>query len=79
MPSLRAALIWTALAALILVPLAFAATSPLLQWRQPIYIASGIAGIVGLALLLLQPLLAAGLLPGVSVLHGRRIHRVTGI
>ena len=60
----RAILIWGALGLAIAVPFAVAATSPLLQWRQPVYIASGIAGVVAMALLLLQPLLAGGYLPG---------------
>ena len=37
----RVALIWVALAAAICVPLAAAAMSPLLEWRDPIYIAAG--------------------------------------
>lgn len=74
----RAALTWTVLAAVILVPLALAAMSPLLQWRQPVYIAAGFVGIIAMCLLLLQPLLAGGLLPGLTGLRGRRLHRWTG-
>ena len=48
------------------VPVAAAAMSPLLAWRDPVYIAAGFAGVVAMALLLFQPLLAAGQLPGVS-------------
>ncbi len=59
-------------------PLGLAATSPLLQWRQPVYIAAGFAGVLGLALMLLQPLLAAGLLPGLGPVRGRRVHRWIG-
>jgi hypothetical protein len=51
-----------------------AATSPLLAWRQPIYIVAGLAGVVALAILLLQPLLAAGYLPGLRAGQGRRAH-----
>ena len=72
-------LVWIALAAVLITPITLAAFSPLLAWRQPIYIAAGFAGIAAMALLLLQPILAAGLLPGVSTLQGRRIHRLTGI
>jgi hypothetical protein len=50
----------------ICVPIAAAAASPLLAWRQPVYIIAGFAGIAAMALLLLQPLLAAGLLPGLT-------------
>lgn len=52
--------------------------SPLLAWRDPIYIVAGFAGIVAMALLLVQPLLAAGALPGVPGPRGRRLHRIIG-
>ncbi|MEO9774310.1 ferric reductase-like transmembrane domain-containing protein [Roseibium sp.] len=73
-----ALLTWAALAAALLVPVAAAALSPLLAWRQPVYIAAGFAGIAAMALLLLQPLLAGGGLPGLSGARGRRIHRRVG-
>lgn len=78
MPPVRAVAIWAALAAAILAPLAIAASSPLLAWREPIYIAAGFAGVVAMALVLIQPLLAAGLLPGLPMLRGRRWHRWVG-
>jgi len=59
-------------------PIAAAAMSPLLQWRSPVYILAGFSGIVAMGLLLLQPLLAAGLLPGVPATRARLIHRWTG-
>ncbi|MEO1721082.1 MAG: ferric reductase-like transmembrane domain-containing protein [Pseudomonadota bacterium] len=74
----RKLLIWAALAAALVVPIALAATSPLLAWRQPVYIAAGFAGIVGMALLLLQPLLIGGYLPGVPSRRGRRVHAWIG-
>jgi predicted ferric reductase len=74
----RATLIWAALALAIVVPLAAAAASPLLAWRQPVYIAAGFAGIAAMGLLLVQPLLAGGVLPGLPALRGRRVHRWTG-
>lgn len=77
-PRLRAAFLWLAVASVIIVPLAAAASSPLLAWRQPVYIAAGFAGVLGMALLLVQPLLAAGYLPGLPAPRGRRIHRFTG-
>jgi predicted ferric reductase len=79
MSRLRALLIWTILATILVVPILAAAASPLLQWRQPVYIAAGFAGIAAMALLLLQPLLAGGYLPGAEGLHGRRLHRWTGL
>ncbi|KZY37459.1 ferric reductase [Roseovarius sp. HI0049] len=78
MPLLRKSLIWAAVGVVLATPLIAAALSPLLQWRQPVYIAAGFAGIVGMALLLIQPLLIAGLLPGLNPLQERRIHRWTG-
>jgi predicted ferric reductase len=74
----RVTLIWALLAAAILVPIAAAATSPLLEWRGPIYILAGFAGIVGLGLMLVQPLLIAGYLPGLSAYRGRRVHHWIG-
>ncbi|MBO6855949.1 ferric reductase-like transmembrane domain-containing protein [Roseibium sp.] len=78
MNRLRALLIWAILATILAVPLLAAAASPLLQWRQPVYIVAGFAGITAMALLLLQPLLAGGYLPGAEGLQGRRLHRWTG-
>ncbi|MEM6889892.1 MAG: ferric reductase-like transmembrane domain-containing protein [Pseudomonadota bacterium] len=75
----RAVLIWALFAVAILYPLWAAAQSPLLAWRDAVYIASGFAGIIGLALLLMQPLLAARFLPGLSAARARRLHRYTGI
>jgi predicted ferric reductase len=74
----KVTLIWAALAAAICVPIAAAATSPLLEWRSPLYTLAGFAGIVGLGLLLVQPLLAGGYLPGPSTYRGRRAHHWIG-
>jgi len=70
----RAALIWPTLALALTVPIAVAAISPLLAWRDPVYIAAGFAGVVALGLLLVQPLLASGYLPGVPMHPSRRLH-----
>jgi predicted ferric reductase len=78
MRSVRPILIWTALTAALAVPIAFAATSPLLAWRDPVYITAGLAGVVGLALSLVQPLLIGGYLPGPSAYRTRRLHRWIG-
>ncbi|MDX5383757.1 MAG: ferric reductase-like transmembrane domain-containing protein [Rhodobacterales bacterium] len=78
MPATRSLLIWAALVLVIAVPLAIAATSPLLAWRQPVYILAGFAGVIGMALILLQPLLAGGYLPGLTARRGRAVHRWTG-
>lgn len=74
----RKLLIWASVVLLVAIPLALAATSPLLAWRDVVYIAAGFAGVVGLALLLVQPVLVGGYLPGLGGLSGRRVHRVTG-
>ncbi|MEO0668423.1 MAG: ferric reductase-like transmembrane domain-containing protein [Pseudomonadota bacterium] len=74
---MRDTLIWLGLATAIAAPIVAAAFSPLLQWRDGIYITAGFAGILGMALLLVQPLLAAGDLP-LSQSRARRVHRVTG-
>lgn len=78
MNRVRATLVWAALAAAIGVPIVAAAMSPLLKWRDPVYIVAGFAGIVALGLVLVQPLLIGGYLPGVSALRGRRAHRWIG-
>lgn len=75
----RAILIWAVLAIVIAVPIVAAAFSPLLAWRQPVYIAAGFAGILAMAFLLLQPLLAGGTLPGLTMARGRRLHRWIGM
>ena len=71
-------LIWAALAAAIGVPLAAAVASPLHEWRSPVYILAGFAGIIALGLLLVQPLLIGGYLPGLQAYRGRRAHHWIG-
>ena len=78
MTSVRATVIWAALATAIFVPIAAATASPLLAWRDAIYITAGFAGIVALCLVLIQPLLMAGYLPGLSAYRGRRAHHWIG-
>jgi predicted ferric reductase len=74
----RAILIWGVLGLALLAPVMAAAFSPLLAWRQPIYILSGFAGILAMALMVVQPLAAARLLPGMSGQGSRRLHRGIG-
>lgn len=78
MPPLRTLSLWAALAVVMVVPAAFAAASPLLAWRDPIYILACFAGIVAMALLLVQPLLAVGRMAGLSLLAARSVHRWIG-
>lgn len=75
---MRGFLKWTAFLVAVAVPIVAAAFSPLLAWREPIYIVAGFAGVVGMALLLTQPLLVAGLLPGIPRSRGRHMHRWVG-
>ena len=72
-------MIWAAVGLAVAAPLVAAGFSPLLQYRQPIYVVAGFAGIAGLCLMLVQPLLAAGLLPGIDRFRGRRVHRFVGV
>ncbi|WP_417454343.1 ferric reductase-like transmembrane domain-containing protein [Kiloniella sp.] len=71
-------LIWSTLAIVIIVPVVAALWSPLLAWRDPVYIVAGLAGIIAIVLLFVQPLLAGGYLPNLNRLQSRRIHRVIG-
>ncbi|MDH2342812.1 ferric reductase-like transmembrane domain-containing protein [Bradyrhizobium sp. SSUT77] len=76
--SARASLIWVALTLAIGVPIALAAGSEQLAWRRPVYILAGFAGIIALGLVLVQPLLIGGYLPGLSAYRGRRAHHWIG-
>jgi predicted ferric reductase len=60
-------------------PVVIAAFSPYLESRSVPYIVGGFAGIVGLSLLFLQPLLPAGYLAGSKGPAGRRWHRWVGV
>ncbi len=71
-------LIWVALFTAIGVPLAFAGASPLLAWRDAIYITACFAGVISLGLLLVQPLLIGGYLPGLHLHQARQAHRWIG-
>jgi predicted ferric reductase len=60
-------------------PVVIAAFSPYLASRSVPYIVGGFAGIVGLSLLFLQPLLPADYLAGSKGPAGRRWHRWVGV
>src|SRR6476659_9855698 len=74
----RVILIWVALALAIGVPIVAAAGSEQLAWRGPLYVVAGFAGIVALGLVLVQPLLIGGYLPGFPAYRGRRAHHWIG-
>jgi predicted ferric reductase len=61
-----------------ILPVIVAAGSEFLQYRSATYVVAGFAGVIGLSILLLQPLLASGLLPFLPMGVGRRVHRWTG-
>lgn len=71
-------LIWAALAAAICVPMALAATSELHAYRGPVYVLASFAGVIALGLVLVQPLLIGGYLPGLPGYRGRRAHHWIG-
>lgn len=72
-------LIWICMTLALAVPLAFAATSEYLAWRDSVYIAAGFAGVFALCLTLVQPFLAGGWLPGLNPLRSRLAHRSVGV
>ena len=74
-----AVLAWAGLLAVVGVPVLIAAASPYLAYRNLPYIVGGFAGIVCLALFVVQPLLAAGYLPGIAPATERRWHRWVGV
>ena len=74
----RGIAVWGGILLATLAPLGLAAASPLLAWRDTVYIAAGFAGIIGLCLLLVQPLLACGWAPGLAPARRRALHRWTG-
>lgn len=76
---LRAVAIWAGLAGVVAAAFASGASSELLAWRDAVYIVAGFAGIAGLAIILFQPLLAAGLLPGLGLREARRAHLWLGV
>ncbi len=75
---LRGGILWGGTGFAVLVPVILATQSPLLAWRDGVYIAAGFAGVIAMALLLIQPLLTGGLLPGLQGPKARRVHRMTG-
>lgn len=71
-------LIWAMLLVALTVPLVAAAFSPLLAWREPVYIIAGFAGILAMGLLMCQPVLAGGYIPDLPTRISRRLHRLVG-
>jgi hypothetical protein len=76
-PPLRLAA-WILAVAVVVVPVAVAVASPLQAYRDPIWIVGGLAGVAGLALLFVQPVLIGNLLPGLHSVQTRPWHRWAG-
>lgn len=74
----RSLAIWAALGAACILPAILAGTSPQLAWRGPVYILAGFAGVIAMVLLLVQPLLIGGYLPGSTPRTSRRWHSWIG-
>lgn len=74
----RTILVWALLVGAVGIPLVLAALSPLHAWRSAVYVVGGFAGVIALGLMLLQPLLAGGYLPGLAGYRGRQAHRWIG-
>jgi predicted ferric reductase len=70
--------VWTVALAVIAFAIGVAARSPLLAWREPIYIIAGFAGIIAMGLLLVQPLLASRSTLTMTQARKRRLHRWVG-
>lgn len=75
---LLSVLTWAGLFGIMATPVLLAAGSPYLTYRNLPYIVGGFAGIVCLALFVIQPLLGAGYLPGPDRTTERRWHRWVG-
>ncbi len=74
-----AALIWAVLLVAVLAALGAASLSPLLAWRDSVYISACMAGIVAFSLLAFQPLLALRLTPASWMPMAPRWHRWVGV
>lgn len=74
----RFALVWVVVVGVAAAAFAGAASSPFLAWRDPFYILAGFAGVAAMVLLVFQPLLATGYLPGLGVRLSRSLHRLFG-
>lgn len=70
--------VWAGLIGVVATPVLIATGSPYLAYRNLPYIVGGFAGIACLSLFVVQPLLAAGYLPGLTLATARRWHRRLG-
>lgn len=75
---IRAFFVWSAFVAAFIIPIFVAALSPQLQWRDPIYIVAGFAGVIAMSLLFIQPIMIGEYLSGLSARTYRKVHRLVG-
>ncbi len=76
---MRTVLVWLGVLTVMAAPVVAAAFSPLLAWRQPVYIVAGFAGVIALSTLVIQPLLAVKAIPGLSARQASRLHQWLGV
>lgn len=74
----RRGLLIAGLGLALIVPVVAAAFSPLLQYRSPIYIGAGFAGILAMSALLIQPFAIDHKRLGIPLRSGRLLHRIVG-
>lgn len=70
---------WVALSILICTSVLLALRSPLLEWREPVYIVAGLAGVLALVALVLQPLFALKITAGIRARSAQTLHRANGL
>lgn len=76
----RRGFFWLAVALIVTMPVLAATFSPLLAWRDPVYIAAGLAGIIALALMFLQPVMVGAYdTLGLERARARLLHRAIGV
>ncbi|MGQ7847254.1 ferric reductase-like transmembrane domain-containing protein [Granulosicoccus sp. 3-233] len=72
-------ILWGAAVCMLVLPLTLAMLSPLQAGREFTYVTGALAGVLALSLLFVQPMLAAGFLPGLGTSRARRWHRRLGL
>ncbi|MEN0040815.1 MAG: ferric reductase-like transmembrane domain-containing protein [Pseudomonadota bacterium] len=75
----RSFAVWGGLALLTVAPVLLIFASPYLPSRHPAYITASLAGAIALSIMLVQPLLAGGYLPNMTLARARAWHRWTGM
>jgi predicted ferric reductase len=71
--------LWTILALVAITPIVLAALSPLQRGREFLWVVGGMAGVLGMSLLLIQPFLMPTAFPRLGMVRHLRWHRWGGI